>query len=60
MNNNKENYKNAINKIHASDKLKAKTLENIENMYNGKVKNGRKISYIYNNSVTSRHDNKKQ
>ena len=32
MNNNKENYKNAINKIHASDKLKAKTLENIENM----------------------------
>ena len=24
--------KNAINKIHASDKLKAKTLENIENM----------------------------
>lgn len=30
--NNKENYKNAINEIHASDELKAKTLENIENM----------------------------
>ena len=25
--NNKENYKNAINKIHASEELKAKTLE---------------------------------
>ena len=39
MNNNKENYKNAINKIHASDELKAKTLENIENMnFNKNVK----------------------
>ena len=27
--NNKDNYKNAINEIHASDELKNKTLENI-------------------------------
>ena len=29
--NNKDNYKNAINRIHASEELKAKTLEKIEN-----------------------------
>ena len=29
MNNNRENYKNAINEIHASDELKNKTLESI-------------------------------
>ena len=43
MNNNKENYKNAINKIHASDKLKAKTLENIENMNSNNTRT--KFSY---------------
>ena len=29
MNNNKENYKKAVDQIHASDELKEKTLEKI-------------------------------
>ena len=34
--NNKDNYKNAINQIHASDELKAKTLENMINKKSNK------------------------
>ena len=43
MNNNKENYKKAINEIHASEELKRKTFEKVKNVPN---RNFKTLKYI--------------